>query len=141
MRSKVGPTTRAQLVDARLGQGAFRRDLDRDWGYARAVTGIRQRETLRASLIVPWRPSSDAERLNPNNGLLLVATLDALFDKGLISFANDGSLLVGKISGQDQAKFGLLGKLELRIDAPSALTVERLKFLRRHRKENEFPDA
>jgi hypothetical protein len=37
--------------------------------------------------------SSDEERLDPNNGLPLVATLDALFDTGLVTFMKIGMLV------------------------------------------------
>ena len=41
----------------------------------------------------PWRDSTNAERLDPYNGLLLTASIDRLFDRGLISFADDGQML------------------------------------------------
>jgi putative restriction endonuclease len=59
------------------------------------VTGISDAALLRASHIKPWsRCDSDAERLDVHNGLLLAAHLDAAFDKGLISFADDGTMLI-----------------------------------------------
>lgn len=43
---------------------------------------------------MPWAEcSSDAERLDVFNGLLLCAHWDAAFDAGLVSFADDGSVL------------------------------------------------
>jgi hypothetical protein len=42
---------------------------------------------------VPWADCTDAQRLNVHNGLLLSALWDAAFDRGLISFADDGSVL------------------------------------------------
>lgn len=132
-------TTRKRLVDARIGQGDFRRNLEAHWGKACAVTGVSLRQVLRASHIKPWRTSDDTERLDPHNGLLLVSNLDCLFDRGLISFAKDGTLLVGKVSDEEQRKLGLLGELKLRADAPSALTEKRLAFLMTHRKKYGFP--
>lgn len=52
------------------------------------------KEVLGASHIKPWRLCTDAERLDPKNGLLLMAHIDALLDRGLISFASGGNLLV-----------------------------------------------
>jgi hypothetical protein len=49
---------------------------------------------LRASHIKPWAKSSNPDRLNPANGILLTAHIDALFDCGFISFADDGTMLV-----------------------------------------------
>lgn len=51
---------------------------------------------LRASHIRPWRDSSNGERLDPSNGLLLAAHLDALFDSHLITFDDSGNLLVAR---------------------------------------------
>ena len=87
-------TTRQRLIDARLKHGRYRRDLERVWESRCAVTGCDVREVLRASHIKPWRDSTDVERLDPKNGLLLMAQLDALFDRGLISFDSTGDMLV-----------------------------------------------
>ncbi|MCA8426885.1 HNH endonuclease [Burkholderia seminalis] len=87
-------TTRDALVQARLGQGRFRRELLARWNFRCAVTGIAVPQVLRASHAKPWRHSTDAERLNPDNGLPLVATLDALFDAGLIAFKSNGQMII-----------------------------------------------
>lgn len=89
----VSATERKQLIDARLGQGQFRSSLLAGWHDRCAVTSCSLPAVLRASHIVPWREASNAERLDPENGLPLVATLDALFDAGLISFNDQGELL------------------------------------------------
>lgn len=101
-RRDLKPTVRKQLVDARLGQGRFRRDVERLWDRACSVSGCSLRETLRASHIKPWKPSSNEERLDGANGLLLTADLDALFDKGLISFADDGEMLIADRVGKTE---------------------------------------
>jgi hypothetical protein len=87
-------TRRKQLIDARLGQGRFRVDVKGRWNGRCAVTGCKIPAVLRASHIKPWSNSTDPERLNPANGLFLAAHIDALFDRGLISFASNGSMLV-----------------------------------------------
>jgi len=94
--SGAPPTTVQALIDARLGQGAFRQSLMRAWGGRCAVTGVDVREVLRASHIKAWSQSTDAERLDPDNGLLLSAILDCLFDRRLISFTDEGEMLVAK---------------------------------------------
>lgn len=95
-RAGNAPTTRAALIDARLGQGRFRRELLRRWGGACAVTGCALGSVLRASHCKPWRSCDDSERLDSSNGLILTANLDALFDAGLIAFDDDGRMLVAK---------------------------------------------
>lgn len=112
MRLEVSETTRQALVDARLGQGRFRRELMRRWDGACAVTGCRLGAALRASHCKPWRRSDNAERLDSSNGLVLTATLDALFDVGLISFRDDGEMLVAEaISMHERVQLGLPSRL------------------------------
>lgn len=61
------------------------------WGGACAVTGIALPELLRASHAKPWaKCDTDQERLNVFNGFLRCAHLDALFDRGLMTFEEDG---------------------------------------------------
>jgi putative restriction endonuclease len=92
-------TDAERIAVVRTAQGIFRRHLDRYWNQACAVTGVQDRELLRASHIKPWAASSDYERVDVHNGLLLSALWDAAFDQGLISFSDDGKLLVSpKIS-------------------------------------------
>ncbi|MBU9283848.1 HNH endonuclease [Burkholderia multivorans] len=79
-------TIREQVVEARLGQGKYRDDVLAMWGNACAVTGCSVTRVVVASHAKPWADSTDDERLDPNNGLPLVATLDKLFDAGLIGF-------------------------------------------------------
>lgn len=83
-------------VNARRGQGKFREDLMRIWGSACSVTGLECREVLRASHVKPWVASNAKQRLDGHNGLLLTANLDALFDKGLITFDKKGEMLISK---------------------------------------------
>jgi putative restriction endonuclease len=94
--SDLDSTTREALIDARVGQGAFRARVLELWGSKCCVTGVITPEAIRASHIKPWRESDNRERLDAHNGLPLVATLDALFDAGLISFDDDGELLLSK---------------------------------------------
>lgn len=114
-------TTREALVQARVGQGPFRAALMRYWG-ACAVTGVSEPAVLRASHIKPWRAASAAERLDADNGLLLVAHLDALFDAGLLTFAADGAMLLSPLlAPEDRAQLGLMDTMRLRHVAPGHL--------------------
>ncbi len=84
--AKTIQTEVQSIVAARRGQERFRADLFRQWHGRCAVTDIDRAELLRASHIKPWSVSSDAERVDPFNGLLLAVHADALFDRALISF-------------------------------------------------------
>ncbi|MBN0787902.1 HNH endonuclease, partial [Pseudomonas aeruginosa] len=80
-----------RLVRQRVGQARYRDALLTYWGGACAVTGVAVTEALRASHAKPWAEcADDAERLDAFNGFLLVANLDALFDRFLISFDDTG---------------------------------------------------
>lgn len=126
------PTERKALIDARLGQGRFRTDLLRVWNSSCAVTEVRVPALLRASHIKPWSKSDNRERLDPNNGLLLIANLDAAFDKRLISFDASGGMLFS-------AELGRAPHLLLGIRPGSRLTkkpsLKQQIFLEAHRSE------
>jgi hypothetical protein len=111
----LAETERTAVIQARLGQGRFRQMLAELWG-ACAVTGVALREVLRASHIKPWRVSTNAERLDPYNGLLLLPNYDALFDRGLITFADDGALLRSKaLTDTDAEQLGIAATACLRM--------------------------
>lgn len=109
VREAHSTTEVERLRKERIGQDVFRRALLTYWEDACAITGVKTSKLLRASHIIPWaRCESDEERLNVHNGLLLVATLDAAFDAGLISFADDGGILISeKLPVADQVCSGI----------------------------------
>lgn len=88
-------TTEAlRLTKQRVGQDLFRNALMDYWGGACAVSGLHLAELLRASHAKPWADcATDAERLDVFNGFLLSAQLDALFDSGLITFDDSGTVV------------------------------------------------
>jgi putative restriction endonuclease len=98
-----------------VGQNIFRNALMEYWGGACAVLGVREPRLLRASHIKPWSEcDTDAERLDVYNGLLLSAHLDAAFDAFLISFDDDGSIILsGALSAPDRAALGIHHSLQL----------------------------
>lgn len=104
----LGDTEVDRIVRQRIGQGFFRAALIDYWG-ACPLTGVTEPALLRASHIVPWTEcASDAERLDVFNGLLLCAHWDAAFDAGLVSFADDGAVLVSdKLEAAGVAALGL----------------------------------
>jgi hypothetical protein len=135
--AEESPTEQATLIKARLGQGKFRKYLDMFWNESCAVTGCRIRDVLRASHIKPWREcTNNKERLDPDNGLLLCAHLDALFDKGLISFTSDGAMLTDdSITTIERDRLSLRGNLK------KQLTDGQKKYLAYHRSYFQFPSS
>ncbi|GAB3344351.1 HNH endonuclease [Marilutibacter aestuarii] len=91
--ANIPATQRLQLTKARVGQGLFRNRVMSVDPRCR-VTGIEDPRLLIASHIKPWRDSTNAERINGFNGLMLSPHIDALFDERLISFEDDGRMLV-----------------------------------------------
>lgn len=77
--------TREQTIQARFGQSFFRKTLLASYNNQCCITGLPILKLLRASHIKPWRNSSESEKTNPQNGLLLNALFDAAFDEGYIS--------------------------------------------------------
>lgn len=105
-----------RMVRQRLGQNKFRDAMLDYWGGACAVTGVAIPEVLRASHAKPWAEcATDAERLDVFNGFLLSANLDALFDRFLISFDEQGFLLTAPaLAGIDLQPLGISPGLKLR---------------------------
>lgn len=123
------PTTMQAQITVRLGQGEFGSEVRELWNKRCAVTGSSTMAALEASHIKPWADSTDGERLDPNNGLLLTANLHKLFDAGLISFEDSGKILVSsKLSQSERKIFGVVGKKLFK--KPSAETA---KYLAYHR--------
>jgi putative restriction endonuclease len=95
--SAIRETERTALVQARRGQGLFR-DNVRSIERACRITKVERMEHLVASHVQPWRDSSNDQRLDGENGLLLTPTVDHLFDKGFISFEDSGQLIVSPVA-------------------------------------------
>lgn len=130
------PTTRQTLIDARIGQGLYRERVLELWHQRCAVTGCTIRSALIASHAMAWKNCSDDARLDPYNGLPLTASIDKLFDKGLIAFADDGRLLQKSgLSEADLAHLGLQPGARLRTDC---LRPRHLPYLRAHRAHHGF---
>ncbi len=126
----IPETERLALIQARRGQGQFRANVQRIEQACR-VTKVDRAEHLVASHTKPWRDSSNDERLDGENGLLLTPTIDHLFDKGFISFENDGDLIISPVADPTSlTKMGLA--LERRVNVGAFSTGQR-RFLDYHR--------
>lgn len=126
----IPETEREQLILARRGQGKFRAGVQEVERQCR-VTRVDRPEHLRASHCKPWRDSSHAERLDPHNGLLLTPSIDHLFDRGFISFEQNGRLLLSPVAHQES-----LAKMGVPLD-PAAnvgrFTADQARYLEHHR--------
>lgn len=128
--AQIPVTERTREVQERIGQNVFRDALMDFWNGCCALSGrLLPSALLRASHAKPWAQSSDLERLDPFNGLLLAVQYDALFDKGLIAFDDEGGLLVS--DSIDEGVRGFVGfseSMRLRFMLPG-----HVGYLRYHR--------
>jgi len=131
----VDPRTETEAMRAvRLGQQNFRRDLLDFWGARCALTGLAIPELLRASHIKPWCDATSTERLDPNNGLLLAVHMDGLFDRGFISFDENGSIMISsRLNDESMSCFGITPELSI-----ANLSAQHQQYLSHHRKRYSF---
>jgi 5-methylcytosine-specific restriction enzyme A len=123
-------TERKGLVTSRVGQGVYRKRIIHRWEYQCAVTGFDNLNVLIASHILPWAESTDDERLDIHNGILLSPDYDALFDKHLISFENNGKIILSNaVEVRAFDKIGVTGTERI----SKELTFENHRYLEIHR--------
>ena len=111
----VRDTDRQAIIRARVGQGLFKERVSKIETRCR-VTGVDNPVHLIASHCKPWRDSTNEERLNGENGLLLTPSIDHLFDRGFIGFESGGRLLVSPVAHRPSLQ-------RMGIDTASAINV------------------
>ncbi len=132
-RTDIGSTMKEQLVASRRGQGVFKKNVRLNEKKCR-VTGVTDERVLIASHIKPWSESNDFEKLHGCNGLLLSPHVDKLFDKGFISFSDQGELLLSpKMGPSVLAAWGIAFPLNVGPFLP-----EQCAFLAHHRNKFKF---
>ncbi len=126
----LGDTEKQSLIKARRGQGIFRQNVIRIEHFCR-VTHVDKPEHLIASHIKPWRESNNEERLFGGNGLLLTPTIDHLFDRGFISFENNGELLISPVAHEESMqKMGIITDRVIKVGNFAETQSEFLEFHR-----------
>lgn len=129
-RTDIGATEKRQLVNSRRGQGQYRKNLEKIEPGCR-VTGVTDRRFLTASHIKPWSKSTDREKLDGNNGLLLAPHIDRLFDRGFISFEDDGRMIISPdLTETVLSAWGVKSDLQSR-----PLTSDQASYMSYHRAE------
>ena len=119
---------RESYVKIRVNQSYFRDDLLKVQQKC-CLCGVHNKELLIASHIKPWSECEPNEKLDPDNGLLLCANHDRLFDRGLISFDSRGKIIISEKLSEDERTL-----LNINSNMSIALNDERKKFLEFHRK-------
>ncbi len=128
-RTDIGPAVKTQLINARRGQGVFKTNVKLNEKSCR-VTGVNDPRFLIASHIKPWKDSNDEEKLHGCNGLLLAPHVDRLFDRGMITFTDDGQMLVSKHLKNSLLKsWGISTQVNV-----GSFNKDQAKFMDHHRK-------
>ncbi|SHJ28876.1 HNH endonuclease [Wenxinia saemankumensis] len=131
--TSIPEVTRKAIVKARIGQGLYRRRVLQKYGCC-LITEIKEPALLVASHIKPWRDcrKDPRECLDPENALLLSPTWDRLFDKGFISFTDQGEMIIS--DGLKRKARKALGVRKQKIP----LTRDQAAYMVWHRKIHDF---
>ena len=124
-------TEKEIIIKARVGQSKLRDELISLRNKCE-LCSIDKKELLIASHIKPWSKSLRNERLDINNVLLLCPLHDQLFDKGFISFDEEGKILISnELKGIDLKDLNIIAEMKIK------LPEESKKYFKYHR-ENIF---
>jgi hypothetical protein len=122
-----------RLVWVRKNHRSFADPVRQHWEGRCSVMDDECDGLLIASHIYPWAKSTPQEKTDFNNGLLLSAPLDRLFDRGLISFSNTGEMLIkAHLSKKTREVFGI-PKRSYSITRREKITSKMKGYLKRHR--------
>lgn len=128
-KTKYKETEKQALVKIRLGHSKLRDEVIKN-KYKCEICGLSYNKLLVVSHIKPWSKSNDSEKLDFENILLLCSMHDALFDKGLISFDDNGKILISRELGEEE-------KALVNINEDSCIDINSQKqkdYLKYHRK-------
>jgi hypothetical protein len=121
-------------IRQRRGQSFFRNAVLASYEYKCAITGCPIPQLLIASHILPWA-TYPLHRVNPRNGICLIAHFDKAFDNGLISFDNEFRLILSPIIKEylpdDYLEEEIIPREGTRMRLPCKFTPEK-KFLEMH---------
>ncbi len=123
----LSETEKENVILSRIGQGKFRKQVIEFWNSC-SVTGYTEIPLLTASHIKPWKESNNFEKLDVYNGLLLTPNLDKVFDLGLISFTNEGKIVISYIF-ENFEDLGISKEMKINFVA------QHIPYIEYHRKE------
>lgn len=126
----IAETEKAAIVMSRRGQGLFKSRVAMIERKCR-ITGVANLDYLIASHTKPWRDASNQERLDGENGFLLTPDADLLFDRGFISFADSGKVLISPVA--DRVSIEKFGINEQMLQNVGSFSPGQRKFLDFHR--------
>ncbi len=116
------------VVKVRINQDKFRSGLLMKYHNKCCLCGVDEESVLNASHIKPWSDSDEHEKLDLGNGLLLCPNHDKLFDRGFISFDENGKIMISdRLSEASQMYMNVTGKMSIQI------TEDNKEYIRYHR--------
>lgn len=115
------------LTKIRVNQSIFRELLLKKYSHC-CLCNVDNQDLLIASHIKPWAKSSSKEKLDVNNGLLLCPNHDKLFDKGYITFDDNGNIHISdRLSDNNLTYMNITNTMHIN------LTEENRKYMEYHR--------
>ena len=126
---------RDALVKVRINQSKFREGLIKKYRCKCCLCGVDNENLLKASHIKPWAKSDEHEKLDLANGLLLCPNHDKLFDAGLISFEQNGNIMISKEMSDNNRIF-----MNVHSDMKINISADNIEYIRYHR-ENVYKDS
>lgn len=136
----INEVERKVLMNFRIQQSKFRKDLILHWEGC-SITNCRNTKLLIASHIKPYSQSTEEEKYDINNGLLLTPTFDKLFDLNLITFSEKGDIIISSdLDSDDLNNLGIKGNEKLNMNkithsSLNYLAYQRGKFEERNKKK------
>lgn len=125
------------LVNFRIQQSRFRKELILHWEGC-SITNCKNTKLLIASHIKPYSQSTEEEKYDVNNGLLLTPTFDKLFDLNLITFSEKGNILISRyLDNDDLNSLGITGNEKLNMNKITHSSLNYLAFQREKFEEAE----
>ena len=127
---KFTKTEKKALIKSRIGQSDFRRQLMINHNSKCMICSLGYESLLIASHIKEWSIANSKERLDVENGLLLCTLHDSVFDKHLISFNDNGEIIISdKLSEKDRML------LNICVNQRIEMTEGRIKYMKYHREK------
>lgn len=127
----INEETKTTMIEVRIGQSNYRSALVNYWKGC-SVTNCQTFEILISSHIKSYKDCQNLEeKYDLFNGLLLTPNYDKLFDRFLISFDNQGDILVSKSLSDDDLRILSISKTaSIRKDK---LIEKHLFYLKQHK--------
>ena len=99
----------------RKGKQRFKQALSPIWNNECAICSINSSDLLHASPAKAWKDSTEEEKMDPFNGILLCSNHDALYTKGYIAFDGQGKIHISdRIKETDYEKYMIHSKIRIK---------------------------